>query len=226
MRQGEGADGGSEWGISTVNKIVKIAGHSSLESVHHYLHLLFYRLYLRDNRGRVASMRDGRLTFCRSNLLGALLPSGPSRSHLSALVSSRSSSRISCPIFRHSCSSKTWFCLVRHSTATVRICTCFLRAVGHGLSSWTLLVVTIDRVSTMQLFFREALAVTYDTTYRSPQTAPTDDARKSTVSYTVNTCSQWHLHNTKRMDLTKSTVVVPTKYPPKVKLELLTTLEC
>ena len=28
-------------------------------------------------RGGVASMRDGRLTFCRSNLLRALLPSGP-----------------------------------------------------------------------------------------------------------------------------------------------------
>ena len=85
--------------------------------------------------GGVASMRDERLTFCRSNLLRALLPSGPSQSHCSALVSSRSSSRISCPIFRHSCSSKTWFCLVRHSTVAVRICTCFSRAVGHGSSS-------------------------------------------------------------------------------------------
>ena len=53
-----------------------------------------------------------------------------------------------------------------------------------------------------------------------------DDARKSTVSYTINTCSQWHLHNTKRNDLTESTGVVPAKYPPKIKLELLTTLEC
>ena len=34
-----------------VNKIVKIAGHLSLESVHHYLYLFLYRLYLRDNRG-------------------------------------------------------------------------------------------------------------------------------------------------------------------------------
>ena len=52
------------------------------------------------------------------------------------------------------------------------------------------------------------------------------DARKSTVSYTVSTCSQWHLHNTKRIDLTESTGVVLAKYPLKVKLGLLTTLEC
>ena len=51
-----------------------------------------------------------------------------------------------------------------------------------------------------------------------------DDARKSTVSYTVNTCSQRHLHNTKRKDLTESIGVVPAKYPLKVKLEVLTTL--
>ena len=30
----------------------------------------------------------------------------------------------------------------------------------------------------------------------------------------------------KREDLTESTGVVPAEYPPKVKLELLTTLEC
>ena len=50
--------------------------------------------------------------------------------------------------------------------------------------------------------------------------------RKSIVSYTENTQSQRHLHNTKKKDLTKSIGVVPAKYPPKVKLELLTTLEC
>ena len=50
--------------------------------------------------------------------------------------------------------------------------------------------------------------------------------RKSTVSYMANTQSQRHLHNTKKEDLTESTGVVPAKYPPKVKLELLITLEC
>ena len=56
--------------------------------------------------------------------------------------------------------------------------------------------------------------------------APIDNAEKSTVSYTVHTYSKQHLHNTKREDLTESTDVVPAKYPPKVKLEFLTTLEC
>ena len=35
-----------------------------------------------------------------------------------------------------------------------------------------------------------------------------------------------NLHNTKAEDLKRSTGVVPAKYPPKVKLELLTTLKC
>ena len=61
---------------------------------------------------------------------------------------------------------------------------------------------------------------------RFSQMVPTDDAEKSIVSHTVLTCSKQHLRNTKREDLTKSTGVVPTKDPLKVKLELLTTLEC
>ena len=59
-----------------------------------------------------------------------------------------------------------------------------------------------------------------------PQTAQTDDAEKSTVSHTVLTCSKQYLHNTKREDPIESTGVVLAKYPSKVKLELLTTLEC
>ena len=55
---------------------------------------------------------------------------------------------------------------------------------------------------------------------------PNDDAEKSIVSYTVHTYSKQHLHNTKREYLAESTGVVPAKYPPKVKLEFLTTLEC
>ena len=55
---------------------------------------------------------------------------------------------------------------------------------------------------------------------------PLDDAEKSTVSHTVLTCSKQYLHNTKRENLGKSTGVVPTKYPPNVKLKLFTTLEC
>ena len=52
-----------------------------------------------------------------------------------------------------------------------------------------------------------------------------DDAEKSTVSHTAsrarnNTCT------IKREDLTESIGVVSAKHPPKVKLELLNTLEC
>ena len=84
--------------------------------------------------GGVASTRDGMLTFRRSNWLGALLSSGPSRSRRSALESPRSST-ILLSTFRCSCSSKTPFCLVRHSTTAVRTYTCFSRAVGCGSSS-------------------------------------------------------------------------------------------
>ena len=107
--------------------------------------------------GGVASTKDGMLMFRRSNWLEALLPSGPSRSRCSALESPRSFA-ILLSIFRCSCSSKTWFCLVRRSTAAVRTCTCFSRAVGYGLSSETLLMVAIDRVSTMQLFCRGSVS--------------------------------------------------------------------
>ena len=57
-----------------------------------------------------------------------------------------------------------------------------------------------------------------------PQMASTNDAEKSTGSHTAshaqnNTCKM------KRKDLTESIGVVSAKYSPKVKLELLTTLE-
>ena len=107
--------------------------------------------------GGVASTRDGMLTFRHSNRLGVLLPSGPSRSRRSALESPKSSA-ILLSAFRCSCSSKTWFCLVRRSTAAVRTCTCFSRAVDCGSSSGTLLMVAIDRVSTMQLFCRGSVS--------------------------------------------------------------------
>ena len=52
-----------------------------------------------------------------------------------------------------------------------------------------------------------------------------DNAEKSTLSHTAsrvrnNTCKM------KRKDLTESIGVVPAKYPPKVKLKLLTILKC
>ena len=53
-----------------------------------------------------------------------------------------------------------------------------------------------------------------------------DDAWKINSEVHGKHAIQRYLHNTKREDLTESTGVVPAEYPPKVKLELLTTLEC
>ena len=107
--------------------------------------------------GGVASTRDGMLMFRRSSRLGVLLPSSLLRSRRLALESPRSST-ILLSAFQCSCSSKTWFCLVRRSTAAVRTYTCFSRAVSCGLSSGILLMVAIDRVSTMQLFCRGSVS--------------------------------------------------------------------
>ena len=122
--------------------------------------------------GGAISVRDGRLIFCRSDLLGALLPFGPSQSRHSALVPSWSSSWVLCPAFLwRNYSSKSWFCLVRRSTAAARVYTCLSRAIARGSSPWMLLVVAIDWVSTMQLFVREAFAMTY----KSTKSFPIDD---------------------------------------------------
>ena len=53
-----------------------------------------------------------------------------------------------------------------------------------------------------------------------------DDAWKITSEVHGKHAIQRHLRNTKRKDLTESSGVVSAKYPPKVKLELLATLEC
>ena len=58
------------------------------------------------------------------------------------------------------------------------------------------------------------------------QRIKSDDAEKVTTephdTCTLKIAPAQH----KREDLAKGTGVVPAKYPPKVKLELLTTLEC
>ena len=46
-----------------------------------------------------------------------------------------------------------------------------------------------------------------------------DDAKKLLASRTVLTCLRQDLHNKEEENLTKSTGVVPAKYPSKVKLE-------
>ena len=106
--------------------------------------------------GGVVFTTDGRLVSCCSCLLGALLPSCPSRSLLSVLVPSCSSLWLLGPAsLWHSYSSRSWFCLERRSTVTANVCTCLSRAVVRGSSP--LFSVAIERVSTMQLFVREVV---------------------------------------------------------------------
>ena len=103
--------------------------------------------------GGTVSVTDRQLVSCHFGLLGVLLPSGPSWFLLSALVPSWSSSWVSITtFFWRNYSSKSWFCLVRCSTAAVRVWTCLSKVVGRGLLPWLLVVVAIERVSSMQLF--------------------------------------------------------------------------
>ena len=85
--------------------------------------------------GGVVSMREGVLKFRRSDLLGSLLPSdlsGPLRSELSPWFSSW----MLCPApLCRSCSSRSWFCFVRRSTAAARVWTCLSNVVDLGGSS-------------------------------------------------------------------------------------------
>ena len=126
--------------------------------------------------------------------------------------------------FWRSCSSRSWFCLVRCSTTAARVWTYLSRAVVGGSSSRMSLVVAIERVSTMQLFVLEAIVRLISR--KSPQTAPTDDAKKNHqwATQSLHACN--YTCTTKREGLTKSTGVVLAKYHPKVKLELFTTLKC
>ena len=108
--------------------------------------------------GGAMSAVDGRLTPSHSSLLRALLPFGPSWYPFFSLVPSWSSSWVLCPTFLWcNCSSRSLFCLVRHSTMVVRVWTYLSRVVGRGLSPWALLVVAIKRVSTMQFYVRETI---------------------------------------------------------------------
>jgi len=106
-------------------------------------------------------------------------------------------------------SSRSWFCLVRHSTAAARVWTCLSKVVVRGLSPWLLVVVAIKQVSTMQLFVQEAISMAYFLIF------PIDKAnwwcQKSPISRTVLTCSRQHLHNTEQEDLRR----VPVWYWPK-----------
>ena len=102
--------------------------------------------------GGAVSMRDGRLKFCCSGLLGVLLPSGLSCSPCSGLSSWFSFWTLCLASLWRSYSCRSWFCFVRRFTVVMRVWTCLSNVVDRGGSSpWTLLVVAIERVSTMQL---------------------------------------------------------------------------
>ena len=158
MRKREGIDGRSKWEIDSVDQIIEVFGHSPSKGVHHKVHPFLYHLHL-CNHVRWSRICDGWSTHTLSFWsTGALLPSGPSWSLLLALVPSWSSFWVPFATFLcRSYSSRSWFCLVRCSTAAVRVWTYLSRAMGRGSSPWTLLVAAIERVSTMQLFVQEAI---------------------------------------------------------------------
>ena len=160
-----------------------------IKSIHSFIIYIFATMH-----GGTVSTVDRWLVSCRSCLLGALLPSGPSWFFLLALVPFWSSPWVlSAAFFWRSCSSRSWFYLVRRSTVAARVWTCLSRAVERGSSPRLLVVVAIERVSTMKLFVQEAVSMAY---------FPTDGAnwwcRKLSVSRTVLMCSRQHLHNTEQ----------------------------
>ena len=125
--------------------------------------------------GGAISMTNGQLVSYRFCLLGALLPSGPSRSLLLALMLSCSFPWLLGPAsLCRSCSSRSWFCLVRCSTAVAKVCTYLSRVVVRGSSLLLLLLFAIKRVSTIQLFVQEVVVWLLLCSF--PQTVPTDDA--------------------------------------------------
>ena len=149
-----------------------------IKSIHSLMICIFATMW-----GGAMSALDGLIMSGCSGLLGALLPSNPSWYLLSVLVPSWSSSWVLCLTFLwRNYSSKSWFCLVRHSTTVVRVWTCLSRVVGRGSSPWTLLVVAIEWVSTMQLYVQEVIVWLILRSHRQCQLMM---SKKSLVSHTV-----------------------------------------
>ena len=203
-----------------------VVWHLSPESIHYEVYPLLHHLHL-CNHVQLCRICDGWTT---GVLL--LLSARGVAAFWSFLVSSFGAGTllvlptiVGSHILWPSCSSKSWFCLVRHSTFAARVYSCLLRAVVHG-SSPLLLLVAIERVSAIQHFVWEVVIWLL---LFSP--FPTNDAnwwcQKSLVSCTVLTCSRQDLRNINKEDLAESTSVTPAKYPPRVKLERIsTTLKC
>ena len=83
----------------------------------------------------------------------------------------------------------------------------------------TLLVVAIERVSTMQLLCLRSDKPGY-TVIDFRQTTPTDEAVNLTSEQHDPNAQMNHLHKRrKQKDLAEGTDVMPAKYPPKFKLK-------
>ena len=151
-----------------MDRVVEVTWHPSFEGVHHEVYSFLYHLHLRDyvRRSRIcAGWLAGILSFLSTRGIVAFWP---------LLVPSWSSSKVlSDAFFCHNCSFRSWFCLVRRSTIAVRVWTCLSKVVVRGSSSWLLVVVAIERVSTMQLFFLGSGKYGLSP---FPQIRPTDDA--------------------------------------------------
>ena len=112
------------------------------------------------------------------------------------LVPSYSSPQLLGPTFLwRSCSSKSWFCLLRHSTAATRVYTCLSRTVTCDS---LLLLVAIKRVSTIQLFVWEV--VIWLVFSLSPKTTPIDDVKNH----------QWAAQSSWALDKTCETKIKKT----------------
>ena len=220
-RKGERSNRYCKWRVRLVDQLVQIVWHSPLEGIHHEVHPLLYHLHLRDHMwwcriydGWIASI----LLLLSARGIAAfwsfsVSPFGASAFLLLSVTVKPSNALVQLFL-------QVMVCLVRHSTATTRVCTCLSRAVVRG-SSPLLLLVAIERVSTMQLLVWKALIWLLLLSRPFPTNGANWWFQKSSVCCTVLTCSRQNLQNRDKEDLAESTDVVPAKYPQKVKLENL-----
>ena len=173
--KGERSDKCSKGRVYPVDQFVEVVWHPSPKSFI-MKSILSFIIYISATMcGGAVSVTDEWLVSCHSCLLIALFPSSPFQSLLSALVLSYSFRWWLGPVFLwRNCSSKSWFCLVTHSTAAARVCTCLSRAVVCGLSPWLLLVaIEYSEYHTTLCLGSGNMA----TSFSSPQTTPIGDAK-------------------------------------------------
>ena len=202
-----------------MDQIIEVTRHSSFEGVHHKVHSFLHHLHLCNNvkGSRVCSGRMAHVLSLRSTRgITAFQPLSVSplstSTFLVFLLGTHSG------IFLP----QLFFKVLILFSETFHCCREGLDLPLQGSESR---LVSLNVVSSCHRAskYHATLCLGSD---RLKCAFPTDDAEKPPVSYTVLTYLKQHLHNTKREDLTKSTDVGPAKYPLKVKLELLTTLEC